>query len=51
MKGISKAAVLLVIILGAGLMLQSCASSRSHCDCNDLTKNYRAPKSYKRNVN
>jgi hypothetical protein len=50
MKRISKAGFFLVALLGLGLLLESCASSRSNCDCNDLTKHYKAPKSYKRNV-
>jgi len=51
MKGISRTAALLALILGSSLVLQSCAASRSHCDCNDLTRNYKPPKSYKRNIN
>jgi hypothetical protein len=51
MKRLSKAGFILVCALGMGLLLESCASSRSNCDCNDLSKHYKAPKSYKRNIN
>lgn len=50
MKRISKTGIFLVLLAGMGLLLESCASSRSNCNCNDLSKHYKAPKSYKRNV-
>ncbi|WP_190277237.1 hypothetical protein [Taibaiella lutea] len=49
MKRISRVGLALILIFSAGCLLQSCASSRCGCG-NDLSKNYKAPKSHKRNV-
>jgi hypothetical protein len=45
-----KPGMMVVLALGMMWLLQGCAASRSNCDCNDLSKNYKAPKSYKKNV-
>lgn len=50
MKRIRKTGFILLFALGLGMILEGCAASRSNCDCNDLSRNYKAPKSYKRNV-
>jgi hypothetical protein len=50
MKHAAKAGFILLMVLGLGLLLEGCASSRSNCDCNDLSKNYKPPKSYKKNI-
>lgn len=40
----------MLAVAGLSVIIGSCASSRSGCDCNDLSKNYKAPKTYKKNV-
>lgn len=50
MKRFSKTGLIVAIALGMGLLLGGCAASRSNCDCNDLSKNYKVPKSHKRNI-
>lgn len=48
MKDLRKTAFFLLTVMLLGIVLPGCASSRS-C-CNDLSRNYKPPKSHKRNV-
>ncbi len=50
MKGTRYSRLILIIALGLGFfIIESCAASRSNC-CNDLSRDFKAPKSHKRNV-
>lgn len=49
MKHCRKITFLVLTLVSLGFLLQSCASSRNSC-CNDLSRNYKPPKSHKRNV-
>ncbi|MFT4062396.1 MAG: hypothetical protein QM642_08580 [Edaphocola sp.] len=49
-KKLRQSAWLLLLAAGSAFLLQSCAASRG-CGCdNDLSKNYKPPKSHKRNI-
>ncbi len=50
MKYITKLAFILLMVFGISFLLESCASSRNTCNCNDLNKNYKIPKSHKKNI-
>jgi len=50
MKRMSRVTKYFLLLAGFGIIVQSCASSRSACDCNDLNNKYKPPKSYKRNI-
>lgn len=50
MKKFSSTTKYFLLMVSLGIILQSCASSRSACDCNDLNNKYKPPKSFKRNI-
>ncbi len=50
MRKISVVTKYFLLVAGIGIALQSCASSRSACNCNDLNHKYKPPKSYKKNI-
>lgn len=48
MKRFTKAGIILVVVLGIGIFLEGCASSRG-CSCSDINKPYKS-RGHKKNI-